>query len=144
MKILDVNVVVAAHREGHAHHEVAQQWLGVLTSSDEPFAVVDPVAASFVRVTTSRRIFEHPTPIDEAFAFLRALRAQPGHRMVGPGPRHLELLERTCREADATGDLVPDAQLVALAVEHAGEVVSFDRDFARFGVRWSRPEIIAP
>jgi len=45
-----------------------------------------------------------------------------------------------CRTSDATGDLAPDAQLAALAVEHGGELISFDRDFARFGdVRWSRP-----
>jgi predicted nucleic acid-binding protein len=59
---------------------------------------------------------------------------------VSPGPRHLELFESLCRSADAAGDLAPDAQIAAIAVEHGCEVVSFDRDFARFAdVRWSRP-----
>jgi uncharacterized protein len=59
---------------------------------------------------------------------------------VSPGHRHLGPLEELCRSADATGDLAPDARLAAIAVEHGGEVISFDRDFARFAdVGWSRP-----
>jgi predicted nucleic acid-binding protein len=43
-------------------------------------------------------------------------------------------------EAGTAGNLVNDAHLAALAVEHDAEVVSFDSDFARFpGVRWRRP-----
>lgn len=60
--------------------------------------------------------------------------------MLVPGPTHLELLRRLCDEADAAGDLIPDAQLGAIALEHACELVSFDRDFARFAsVRWIMP-----
>ncbi|MDE3069798.1 MAG: PIN domain-containing protein, partial [Acidobacteriota bacterium] len=73
-------------------------------------------------------------------AYLRALRSQPGHLMLAPGERHLGLLEAICAEADVAGDLMPDAQLAAVASEHACELVSFDRDFARFsGLRWTRP-----
>lgn len=101
----------------------------------------DTVGAAFVRLVTNRRVFSEPDPLSDAFAFLRAVRAQPGHVAIRPGARHLEILERLCVEGDATGDLVPDAQLAALAVEHGCEVVSFDRDFARFpGLRWQRPE----
>jgi len=56
------------------------------------------------------------------------------------GPGHLDLFKRLCLSADATGDLAPDAQIAAITVERGGEVVSFDRDFARFSyVWWSRP-----
>jgi uncharacterized protein len=62
--------------------------------------------------------------------------------MLAPGPQHLALLEQLCASADASGDLVPDAQLAAIAVEHACELVSFDRDFARFAeLDWSRPPV---
>lgn len=140
MKILDVNVVLAAHRDDHPQFESARSWLQGLILSAEQFSVTDLVAGSFVRLATNRRIFVTPTPAQEAFAYLRALREQPGHTTVSPGPGHLELFERLCRVSDATGDLAPDAQLAAIAVEHGGEVVSFDRDFARLAdVRWSRP-----
>jgi toxin-antitoxin system PIN domain toxin len=140
VKLLDVNVILAAHREDHPQFDPARTWVERLLDSAGPFSVIDLVAGSFVRLATNRRIFLTPTPAPDAFAYLRALRAQPGHITLSPGARHLELFERLCRDADATGDLAPDAQLAAVAVEHGGEVVSFDRDFARFAdVRWSHP-----
>lgn len=140
MKLLDVNLVLAAHRDDHPHFAAARAWLDVLLADAGRFSVPDLVAGSFLRLATNRRIFMTPTTAEDAFGYLRALRAQTGHVTLSPGPRHLDLLERLCRSSDATGDLVPDAQLAALAVEHGAEVVSFDRDFARFvGLRWSRP-----
>ena len=140
MKVLDVNVVLAAHRDDHPQHDVAWSWLGLLVRTQAPFAVTDMVAGAFLRLTTNRRIFETPTPADAAFEYLVALRAQTGHVLLAPGPRHLDILRKLCLGADAVGDLVPDAQLAAIAIEHAAEVVSFDRDFARFDMlRWSRP-----
>jgi predicted nucleic acid-binding protein len=51
------------------------------------------------------------------------------------------VLERVCRDADIAGDLVPDAQLAAIAIEYDCELVSFDRDFARFAdLRWTIPK----
>lgn len=140
MKLLDVNVVLAAHRDDHPHFGVARPWLESLTEAGERFAVPDSVCGAFVRLATNRRIFPVASSPEDAFAYLRALRTQPAHVRVGPGTRHLEIFERLCREADATGDLAADAQLAALAVEHGCELVSFDRDFARFeGLRWIVP-----
>ena len=140
MKLIDVNVLLAAHREDHPHFGVGRKWLKGTVDRRVPFAVVDLVAGAFLRIATSRRIFSIPTPLADAFDFLTALRAQPSHALLTPGPRHLELLSRLCEESDATGDLVADAQLAAIAVEHACELVSFDRDFARFtSVAWHRP-----
>lgn len=135
-----MNVVVAAARSDHQHFDIARPWIEALVESGEAFSIPDAVAGSFLRIVTSRRIFPDPSPIEDAFAYLHALRGRHGHLLLAPGPVHLELLERVCREGDATGDLVPDAQIAALALEHGAEVVSFDRDFARFdAVRWSHP-----
>lgn len=140
MKLLDVNVVLAAHRDDHPDFEVARTWLQQTMAAGMRFSIVDLVAGAFLRVATNRRIFSIPTPVDEAFAYLKALRAQPSHMMLAPGPRHLTLLEQLCASAEASGDLVADAQLAAIALEHACEMVSFDRDFARFSeLKWSRP-----
>jgi uncharacterized protein len=99
------------------------------------------VAGSFLRLATNPRIFSQPTPLTDAFAYLRALHDQPNHVSLAPGPLHLQLLERLCSDADARGDLIPDAQLAAIAIEHGCELVSFDRDFSRFSeLRWTLPE----
>jgi len=132
MLLLDVNVVLAAHRGDHPHHPVIRPWFDEVLAGDDPFAVPFLVWASFLRLATNRRIFELPTPRKEAFAFITATCAQPHHVSIGPGRRHLALLRDLCDEADASGDLVPDAVIAAVAAEHACEVVTMDRDFARF------------
>ena len=132
MLLLDVNVVVAAYREDLPQHELVSRWLEDLADQREPFTVPPTVWASFVRLVTNRRIFNPPTTVRQAFAFVDAVCARPNHLLVVPGPRHLELLKRVCEEGDATGDLVSDAVLAAIALEHDCIVASLDRDFARF------------
>ena len=102
-------------------------------TGNEPFTVPTLVWGSFLRLATNRRIFSIPTPRPAAFAFIDAVCEQPHHLLTSPGPRHLALLTKLCAEADATGDLIPDAVLGAIAVEHGCEVATLDRDFARFG-----------
>lgn len=139
MLLLDVNVVLAAHRQDHPDHSLARPWFDAMVAGRERFGVPDLVWASFLRLTTNRRIFPVPTPVADAFAFIDAVRAQPSHLPIGPGPRHLALLRRTCDEGGAAGDLVPDAVLAAVALEHGAEIVTFDRDFARFPSIRHRP-----
>jgi toxin-antitoxin system PIN domain toxin len=138
--MLDVNVVLAAHRDDHPDFETARTWLNQTIAASTPFAIVDLVAGSFLRIATNRRIFSVPTPVNDAFSYLKALRAQHAHVMLAPGPGHVALLEQLCASAEASGDLIADAQLAAIALEHACELVSFDRDFARFSeLNWSLP-----
>lgn len=140
MFLLDVNVTLAAHRHDHPDHRAVRTWFEEMLAADEPFAVPVMVWASFVRLATHRRIFAVPTPRADAFAFIEATCAQPLHVPVAPGPRHLPLVRRLCDEADAVGDLVPDAVIGAIAVEYSCELVTLDRDFARFpSVRQLRP-----
>ena len=140
MLVLDVNVVLAAHRGDHPHYGAVRPWLEKVLAGDEGFAVPLMVATSFLRLATNRRVFRIPTPLSDAFAFLDALMAQPGHLGLEPGPHHLRLVRDLCETYDATGDLIPDAVIAALAVEHAAAVATLDRDFARFtSVRQVRP-----
>lgn len=140
MLLLDVNVVLAAQRVDHAHRAQVRPWFDRLLAGDEPFGVPSMVWASYLRLTTHRRVFRTPTPREQAFAFMEATVSQPHHLAVEPGARHLPLLRAACDEGDATGDLVPDAVLVALALEHACTIATLDRDFARFpSVRTVRP-----
>lgn len=140
MKLLDVNVVLAAHRTDHPHYDVVGPWFGRLTSGDDQFWVPEVVWVSFVRVASHRRVFEVPTSLDDCFSFVRAVAGQPNHVDLVPSDRAIALFEGWCRDAEATGDLVPDAYLAALAADHACTLVSLDRDFARFdGLSWERP-----
>jgi predicted nucleic acid-binding protein len=73
-----------------------------------------------------------PSTVDDAFDFVDAVRAQPGHVQLAPGPRHLALLRQLCIQAEASGDQIPDAVIAAVAAEHGCIVATLDRDFARF------------
>lgn len=133
-------MVLAAHRDDHPHFGVVRSWFDDLIMNHEPFGVPNVVWLSFVRIATHRRVFKIPTPPDEAFAFLHSVRGQAGYVALRPGNGHLALFERLCRDGAATGDLVPDAYLAALAMEQGCELVSLDRDFARFpDLRWRLP-----
>ncbi len=140
MILLDVSVVLAAHRADHPQHRTVRTWFDEMLTGRQQFAVPDEVWASFVRVATNRRIFPVPTPVSDAFAFVRSVRAQPAHSVLRSGPRRLELFEQLCIEGQASGDLVPDAFLAALAIENGCVLASLDRDFARFSnLEWQRP-----
>lgn len=140
MIVLDVNVVLAAHRADHPHHDVVRPWFDDLLAGDESFGVPDVVWASFIRIASNRRIFEAPTPLDEAFAFLRAVRSQPNHVSMVPTEEHLALFEDLCRRYDAAGDLAADTYVAAVAIDQDCSVASLDRDFARFTeLEWIRP-----
>jgi toxin-antitoxin system PIN domain toxin len=141
--LLDVTILTAAHWADQSHHGAVTPWFRAITQGDETFTVPDVVWASFVRITTNRRIFPVPTWVDEAFSFLRAVRAQPNHVALVAGEAHLALFERLCREDAAVGDLAADAYIAALALEHDCELVTLDRDVARFReLRWRTPPTV--
>lgn len=140
MVLPDVNVLVYAFRpetENHARHRAFVQ---ALVEGDEAFGLSSLVLSGFVRVVTHPRIFATPDPIEDALAFTQTLRASDGAVSVEPGPRHWEIFVRLCRDANARGNLVPDAYLAALAIESGCEWITTDRDYARFpGLRCRHP-----
>jgi len=142
MILLDVNVLVHAYREDAPRHEAVRGWLEGLVYSDSAFAVSDLALSGFLRVVTHPRIFTPPTPLERALEFAETLRAQPNCIVLAPGDRHWSVFTRLCREADARGNLVPDAYLAALAIESGSELVTTDRDFARFEeLDWRPPPV---
>lgn len=140
MILLDVNVLVDAFREDAPRHGSVRPWLEATIASEGAFAVSDLVLSGFLRIVTHPRVFDPPTPLAAALEFADALRAQPNCAVIAPGNRHWGIFRRLCREAEARGNLVPDAYLAALAVESGSEWISSDRDFSRFaGLRWHPP-----
>jgi toxin-antitoxin system PIN domain toxin len=130
--LLDVNVVVAAHRADHPHHGLVRPWFDQIVSHRHDFGVPLSVWGFFLRLVTHRRIWSVPTPRVEAFEFIESTRAQHAYVASEPGPRHLRLLRELCEEGDAGGDLLPDAVLAAVAAEHGATIATLDHDFARF------------
>ena len=140
MLLVDVNILVYAHRPESPQHEQYRGWLRQALSGPEPFGVVDSVLASFLRIVTHHRVFLEPTPTETAVAFCEAVRSAPAAVDVQPGPDHWPLFRDLLVTTTARGNLVPDAYLAALAIEQGATFVTTDAGFARFpGLRRAHP-----
>jgi hypothetical protein len=138
--IPDVNVLVGAFRTDADRHAGLRGWLEDAVAGPGLLALSDVVLGGVVRVLTHPRIFAVPTPLATALDQIAALRGAEGVVRVAPGPRHWDIVDRLCRDGDARGNLVADAQHAALAVEHNAVWMTLDHDFARFpGLRWANP-----
>jgi toxin-antitoxin system PIN domain toxin len=138
--LLDVNVLVDAFRGEQPRHPAVRAWIDEVVEGDAAFGVPELVLSGFVRVVTHPRVFEEPDDVDDALAFAERLRELPHAVSVRTGERHWSIFARLCRVTRATGNLVPDAYLAALAIESGSELITADRGFARFpDLRWSEP-----
>lgn len=140
MKLVDVNVLLYAVDEDAHHHETSRAWLQAALSGGEAVGFPWVVVLAFLRLTTNPALSARPLLAEQAGEVVEGWLAAGPAVVVEPGRRHLELLRTLLREAGTAGNLVNDAHLAALALEHDAEIVSFDTDFARFaGVRWRPP-----
>ena len=140
MLLTDVNILVYAYREDAVDHERFKDWLQELLNGNEAYGVSDLVCSGFLRVVTHPAIFNPPSPIGDALAFLEQVRSQANCVVITPGARHWRIFADLCRSAGVRGNLVPDAYLAALAIESGSEWITTDGDYGRFpGLRWRRP-----
>jgi uncharacterized protein len=130
---LDTNILVHAHREGTAHHEQAIALLRALSEGSVPYALFWPSLYEFLRVVTHHRVFDPPSTTGEALEAIRDFLAPSVVRVLSETTRHPLLLERVVQQSRVTGNLIHDAHLIALALEHGvHEILTLDGDFARF------------
>lgn len=135
--IPDINVLVAASRADHPHHQIARAWLESALAdcaTGGSLEILPVVAAGFLRVVTNDRIFSEPTPLNEALAFIDAVLAVAGTEMI-PAGREWRHLRRICQEHDLSGNAIADAWIAAAVQALGGRLVTFDRDFTRLLVK---------
>lgn len=133
MIAVDTNILVYADRSDLPRHKEAVAALRGLAEGDEAWALPVFCTAEFVRVVSHARIFDSPTPPQDALAAVDALLESPSCRLLMPGPRYWALFEQAVRDSGASGNLAFDAQIVAVCLEHgARTILTEDRDFSRF------------
>jgi toxin-antitoxin system PIN domain toxin len=136
----DVNVLLYAVDETSPRHAAARDWLVRCLSGKETFGLSWSVLTAFIRLTTRAAVFERPLELAQAFDLVDGWLAQPPVVVLHPTSRHHIVLRRLLEPFGTAGNLVPDAHLAALAVEHGATIASCDRDFGRFaGVTWADP-----
>jgi toxin-antitoxin system PIN domain toxin len=140
MRLVDVNVLVYAHRPDMAEHERYRSWLFAMMDSPEPFAVSELALSGFIRVVTNPRVYKDPTPLPTALAAASAVRNRSNCVPLVPGLRNWAIFTELCEKSGVKGNTVPDAYHAALAIEHGCEFITADKGFSRFpGLRWRHP-----
>ena len=138
--VVDANVLLYAVDRASSHHEPSRSWLDSALTGSEAVGLAWVVLLAFVRIATSPAVFPNPLTADQATEQVEAWLAAPAAVVAQPTPRHISLLRGLLRETGTAGNLTTDAHLAALALEHGADVVSYDRDFARFpGVQHRLP-----
>lgn len=140
MTLVDANLLLYAYDADAPQHAAASAWLEKMFHGTEIIGLPWVAIWAFLRVATNARLWPKPKTLDEAFDAVRDLVSQPGVVIVNPGARHSEILERLVQEHRATGSMVTDAVLAALALENGATLASSDQDFSRFrDLRWINP-----
>lgn len=140
MKIVDLNVLLYATDETSANHLPAREWLERAMSSSETVGIPTAVAVGYIRLTTSPRVMAAPLDVATSLGVVAGWYGRSNVTAPQPTPRHYDLLRQLLGPTGTAGNLVSDAHLAALALEHGAELYSFDRDFGRFsGLRWLDP-----
>ena len=132
----DVNVLVAASRADHPHHQPALRWLrqamaqAAAQIGKAELGLLGTVVASFLRLVTHPKVFAVPTPAADAVAFVDALLGASGVRMLSvkdEWPR----LRALCLAQQLSGNDLPDAWIAASVLQTRETLATFDRDFLR-------------
>jgi len=141
VQLVDANVLLYAVNEDAPPHSAARDWLDGALGGAETVGFAWIVLLAFLRLATHAAVFPHPLTVEAAVEAVDGWLAQPAAVVVQPTPRHLAVLRGLLAETGPAANLVNDAHLAALALEHGAGIVSFDRDFGRFaGIRWSPPD----
>ncbi len=140
MIIPDINLLVYAYNELAPHHPQAKKWWENLLSEETLVGIPWSVAFGFIRLMTHRQVLEKPLSVEACCDIVEEWLERPNVQPLEPGPRHFSIFRKLLSGIGTGGDLVTDAQIAALAVEHSGELHSNDFDFSRFpGLRWTNP-----
>ena len=130
---LDTNILVHAHRQGSQHHRAALGLVRSLSQGHAPYALFWPSLYEFLRVVTHHRVFDPPSTTAQGMQALGDFIRPPMARVLSATDTHEEILDQVMSQSAVTGNLVHDAHLVTLALEHGvHEILTLDEDFRRF------------
>lgn len=138
--LLDANILLLATDESSPMHAAAYDWLNSRMNGSSRIGFPWATLTAFLRIATNPRVYPNPLSSEDAWDLVAGwIHASPAW-IPQPTDAHADVLGGLIRKYQLTANLIPDAHLAALAVEHGVEIVSADTDFARFTeVRWINP-----
>jgi toxin-antitoxin system PIN domain toxin len=138
--LVDANILIYAHVGSVAQHQLAKSWLDQKLNGTDQVGLPWASLLAFLRIVTNARVFERPEPMADAWRQVLSWLSCEVAWTPQPADRHADFLAEFLALPGMHANLVSDAHLAALAVEHGLMLCSADSDFARFpGLRWSNP-----
>ena len=133
MQAIDTNVLIYAEITTSEYHKTAFDILKELSEGAIPWAIPWSCIYEFLRVVTHPRVYHPPVPMTVALQDLQLLLQSPTLQLLSETSRHNEIMSKVLEASGVTGNLVHDAHIAALCIEHGiTELISGDRDFSRF------------
>lgn len=133
MIAIDSNVMIAAHRKEHSAHNACYIRLRELAEGDGPWGLPVFCIGEFLRVVTHPKVFAPPSSLEIACSFVDRLLLSPSSRLLLPDVGFWDSMRTIATNADASGNLVFDAQIAAVCRDGGvRQLITLDRDFARF------------
>ena len=138
--LLDANLLLYAVHKRAEQHERAASWVTQQLNGPRRVGLPWQSINAFLRIATHPRAFERPLDPATAWERVSDWLAAPVSWIPQPGPDYGRIFGELVASYDVRGNLIPDAALAALAIEHGVPLVSTDTDFARFReLRWENP-----
>ena len=138
--IVDANILLYAADSDSEFHAPAKTWLEAALNGPGRVGLPWPTLTAFLRISTHPRAARNPLTPGEAWDLIEDWLAAGAAWIPQPGPRHAEVFRQLTVGASLRGNLVSDAHLAALAIEHGVGICSADSDFARFAsLEWINP-----
>jgi toxin-antitoxin system PIN domain toxin len=138
--LVDANLLIYAHVASFPQHDAARDWLDEQLNGINRVGLPWPSLLAFLRLVSNPRVFERAEPIGDAWAQVLAWLKCDTAWIPQPGEHHAGLLGQLLAAPGIQANLVPDAHLAVLAIEHGLILCSTDSDFARFPrLRWTNP-----
>ena len=138
--LVDANLLIYAYNRAATQHETAKDWLEARLAGHEPIGLPWPSLLAFLRIVTHPRLFPTAVLALDAWKQIANWLSSDVAWIPVPSERHVDILGQFLALPSIRANLVPDAHLAALAIEHGLILCSTDGDFARFpGLRWENP-----
>lgn len=138
--LVDANVLLFAVDGRSPLHRRAEQWLTEQLNGVRRVAFPWLSLAAFVRISPHPRASAEPLTPAQAWQHVEDWLGCDTAWIPNPTEHHREVLGRLVTKYELRGNLVTDAQLAALAIEHGLAVCSADTDFRRFDeIQWVDP-----
>ncbi|MEI6790232.1 MAG: type II toxin-antitoxin system VapC family toxin [Myxococcaceae bacterium] len=140
MILVDTNILLYATIPEYPEHPAAYQWLLQQLRNNSRIGLPWASLMGFVRITINPKIYKNPVPLKDALKQVSDWLSLDNVWVPEPTAQHIEVLTSILDMSTKDSNLIPDAHLAALAVEHGLTVYSADHDFAKFKrIKWVNP-----